>query len=138
LLTILVYKPRRKIMKVCFPVETNKGSESSVFGHFGSAPGFVLYDTDSSEFDFIDNKDVSHEHGACNPAAAVAGREVDAVVVGGIGQGALMKLNAGGIRVYRSKSGQVGRDISLLREDGLELLGADMKTCSHSGHSCSH
>ena len=32
-------------MKVCFPTETLQGLDSRVYGHFGSAPGFVIVDT---------------------------------------------------------------------------------------------
>ena len=31
-------------MKICVPVEVNNGFESRPFGHFGSAPMFVVYD----------------------------------------------------------------------------------------------
>ena len=33
-------------MKVCFPVEKNEGINSVVYGHFGSAPAFVMVDTE--------------------------------------------------------------------------------------------
>ena len=36
-------------MKVCVPVSENKGMESVPFGHFGSAPEFVICDLDSNE-----------------------------------------------------------------------------------------
>ena len=32
-------------MKICFPAETLQGMNSVVYGHFGSAPGFVIVDT---------------------------------------------------------------------------------------------
>jgi len=76
-------------MKVCFPVMENEGLESRVFGHFGSAPQFVVVDTVTSEMTAINNSDQIHEHGACNPVAGLGGHEVDAIVVGGIGAGAL-------------------------------------------------
>ncbi|ADD69096.1 Dinitrogenase iron-molybdenum cofactor biosynthesis protein [Denitrovibrio acetiphilus DSM 12809] len=125
-------------MKVCFPVEQNDGAASSVYGHFGSAPGFVVYDTETEELDFINNSDVAHEHGACNPVAALAGRSVDAIVVGGIGQGAIAKLMQDGIQVMRSASGIVEDDIKLYVKGELENLTMNMETCSHSSHSCSH
>jgi len=125
-------------MKVCFPVEENNGITSSVYGHFGSAPGFVMYDTESEEFDFIDNKDINHQHGACNPAAALSGRSVDAVVVGGIGQGALRMLMQNGIQVMRSGTGLIQDDLKLYNSGELENLTLNMQTCSHGTHSCSH
>ena len=85
-------------MKVCFPVEKDQGIESTVYGHFGSAPTFVVIDTDQANVGAISNANQIHEHGACNPIMALGGRQFDAIVVGGIGAGALMKLNAEGLR----------------------------------------
>ena len=39
---------------------------------------------------------------------------VDAIAVGGIGMGALMKLQGQGIRVYRAVRGTVGQNVSLI------------------------
>lgn len=125
-------------MKICFPVEKDKGIESGVYGHFGSAPGFVVYDTEAEKADFIDNSDINHVHGACNPAAALAGREVDMVVVGGIGQGALLRLMQSGIQVARSGEGSVAENLELFKNGKLEVLSPDMQTCSHGTHNCSH
>lgn len=33
-------------MKVCFAVQRDDGMDSSVYGHFGSAPAFVVVDTE--------------------------------------------------------------------------------------------
>lgn len=123
-------------MKICFPVETDNGLQSHVYGHFGSAPGFVVFDTESNDVEYINNKDASHEHGSCSPASALTGKEVDAVVVGGIGQGALMKLAMSGISVFRSKDRVILKDIESLAKSELEVLSLDMKTCSHGTHSC--
>ena len=32
-------------MKICIPTETNSGKEAMVYGHFGSAPFFTIFDT---------------------------------------------------------------------------------------------
>ena len=79
-------------MKICVPVEVNNGFESRPFGHFGSAPMFVVYDLESGDLSTINNCDLGHEHGMCQPIKALAGNVVDAVIVGGIGQGAIAKL----------------------------------------------
>lgn len=81
-------------MKICFPVSENQGLASQVFNHFGSAPEFVVVDSVTSAFQSISNSDKVHEHGACNPVAGLGGHQVDAIVVGGIGGGALHKLNS--------------------------------------------
>ena len=33
-------------MKICFPVEKDEGIESQVYNHFGSAPVFIMVDTE--------------------------------------------------------------------------------------------
>jgi len=80
-------------MKVCFPVVVNQGLASQIFNHFGSAPEFLIVDVTTGEFKSISNSDQIHQHGACNPVAGLGGHHVDAIVVGGIGGGALHKLN---------------------------------------------
>ena len=126
-------------MKVCFPVQENQGLKSQVFGHFGSAPGFVVVDIITNEITMINNSDQVHEHGACNPVAGLGGHKVDAIVVGGIGGGALHKLNSAGMRVFKSQNGTIGENIELLRANTLpEYMPGH--TCGGHGHShgCSH
>ena len=77
-------------MKICFPAEIIQGMNSTVYGHFGSAPGFVIVDTESMSLTEIQNGDQHHAHGMCQPLKALGGKEVDAVVVAAIGMGALM------------------------------------------------
>lgn len=124
-------------MKVCFPVLENQGMESLVFGHFGSAPGFVIVDLETGEITAIDNNDRVHQHGACNPVAGLSGHLVDAVVVGGIGGGALYKLNAAGLRVFQARKGTVADNVELLRCDAL-LEYAPGHTCGGHGHGHGH
>src|SRR5512147_2384288 len=108
-------------MKICFAVEKDEGINSAVYGHFGSAPAFVMVDTESEEVETVGNRNLNHAHGACNPVMAIGGRGVDAVVVGGIGPGALNRLNAEGIRVFASGAETVGKNVVLLKEGKLPL-----------------
>ena len=129
----------RYTMRVCFPVMENQGLESDVFGHFGSAPGFVMVDMLTSEVTAINNSDQIHKHGACNPVAGLGGHQVDAIVVGGIGGGALQKLNRAGMRVFQAQVGSIRVNLELLRANTLlEFLPGH--TCGGHGndHGCSH
>ena len=94
-------------MKVCFPVKSNEGMESTPYGHFGTAPMFVVCNLETNEVKTIGNGDLGHQHGMCQPMKALSGEVVDAVVVGGIGQGAIVKLNSLGIKVYKAAEGNV-------------------------------
>ena len=126
-------------MKVCFPVMEQQGLASQVYGHFGSAPGFVVVDMITSELTAINNSDQIHEHGACNPVAGLGGYRVDAIVVGGIGGGALHKLNAAGMRVFQAQDGTIAENVALFKSDELpEYLPGH--TCGGHGqsHGCAH
>lgn len=126
-------------MKVCFPIAENQGLDSQVFGHFGSAPGFIVVNMLTSEMTSINNSDRIHEHGACNPLAGLGGQQVDAIVVGGIGGGALHKLNAAGMRVFQAQEGSIAANIAFFRANELpEYMPGH--TCGGHGHShgCSH
>lgn len=122
-------------MKVCFPVKSNEGMSSMPYNHFGSAPEFVICDLESNEVKAIGNGDLGHEHGKCQPIKALSGEIVDAVVVGGIGKGAIIKLNSMGIKVYQAIEGTIEDNIKSLKNGELKEFDSN-HTCNHDG--CSH
>jgi predicted Fe-Mo cluster-binding NifX family protein len=124
-------------MKVGFAVETNEGIESKVYGHFGSAPVFLIVEKETNLVSAVNNGDIHHVHGACNPIKALDGNGVDAMVVGGIGAGALRKLNAMGIKVFGAAAPSVKENLSLLNENKLRELTADHACGAHQG-GCGH
>ncbi len=79
-------------MKVGFAVQGNDGVESRVYDHFGSAPAFIIVDTEGKDVLTVNNQDLHHVHGACNPIMALDGKSVEAMVVGGIGAGAIDQI----------------------------------------------
>ena len=125
-------------MKICFPTMNLEGLESRIYEHFGSAPGFVIVDTETNVVEEISNNDLHHAHGMCQPLKALGGREVDAVAVGGIGMGALMKLQAQGVRVYRVTEGTVGENISFILKQKLPEFDARFTCGGHAGGGCAH
>jgi predicted Fe-Mo cluster-binding NifX family protein len=124
-------------MKVGFAVRDNEGVESKVYDHFGSAPAFIIVDSEGKEVLAVDNKDLHHAHGACNPIMALDGKSVDAMVVGGIGAGALSKLNAMGIKVYGAGASTVKENLALLGENKLQELSIYNSCRGHQGE-CGH
>jgi predicted Fe-Mo cluster-binding NifX family protein len=126
-------------MKVAFPTQENGGVESLVFSHFGSAPHFIIVDSDSNTFECVLNPDREHQHGQCQPLTALGGRAVDALVVGGIGADALHKLIAAGIKTYRAVEGTVAENLELIESGLLPLFTSD-QTCAGNDASgkCIH
>ena len=125
------------VMKVCFPVQMDEGVESQVYNHFGSAPAFIVFDTEEKGMRTVDNRDLHHAHGACNPIMAIGGEKIDALVVGGIGGGALMKLNALGVKVYEAGARSVKENLELLKGNKLQEIPPDHSCRAHQGE-CGH
>ncbi len=126
-------------MKICFPVEVDQGMESTLYGHFGSAPCFIAVDTDTMVAQTISNRDQNHEHGQCNPVKSLEGHDVEAIVVSGIGANAVKVLNSAGIRVYKAMTETVKGNAELIAKSALPEMTID-QTCSGHGHGggCAH
>lgn len=128
---------RRKIMKVGFAVQHDEGLDSMVYDHFGSAPFFIVVDVEAADVSTVGNKNLNHTHGACNPLMALDGRSLDAMVVGGIGGGALTKLNALGIKVFGAGAPTVKENLALLKDKKLAELSMENSCRAHQG-GCGH
>ena len=124
-------------MKVGFAVQGNNGVESRVYDHFGSAPAFIIVDTERKDVLTVNNQDLHHVHGACNPIMALDGKSVEAMVVGGIGAGAITKLNAMGVKVYAAGAPTVKENLELLTQNKLEELSINSACRAHQGE-CGH
>jgi predicted Fe-Mo cluster-binding NifX family protein len=126
-------------MKIAIPVAECSGLDSLVYGHFGSAPLFVLVDSETMTVEPLGNQDQVHAHGQCQPMKAMANTIPDAVVVGGIGAGALHGLRAAGIKVYRADGNTVAEAVAMLQNGMLHEIGENEACGVHSGgHSCHH
>ena len=120
-------------MKVCIPAATDAGLDSSPYAHFGSAPYFVVHDMEADTTEVLGNENQHHAGGGCQPLAALDGRSVDAMVVGGIGAGAIVKLNASGVRVFKAVSGTIGNNLEALSKGTLSELTVDTGCQQHGG-----
>jgi predicted Fe-Mo cluster-binding NifX family protein len=132
-------KERGEDMKICFPVLKADGIESEVHGHFGSAPQFVVVDTVTNSVTTIINKDKHHVHGTCTPLKALDNHRVDALVVSGIGAGALSRLNQSGVAVFQAQALTIKENLALLKAHTLPEFIVQ-QCCSGHGHGsgCGH
>lgn len=120
-------------MNICIPVLDDRGLESPVSSHFGSAPMYLLADSETRQTRALSNARTVHEHGACRPLDALAGETIDALVVGGIGAGALAKLRGAGIRVFRATAPTASACLdAFLRNEVEEIDPAG--ACAGHGH----
>lgn len=121
-------------MKIAIPVEKDMGLDSIVYGHFGSAPYYLIYDTETSSMTIIDNTTKDHTHGQCTPASELAELGVNAIACNGMGMRAINKLNAEGIKVLFAQSAQTSKQIiDAVNIGALNSISED-EACQH--HDC--
>ena len=124
-------------MNLCIPVTADRGLESPVSGHFGSAPLYLLVDSETRATRTLSNARAVHEHGACRPLDALAGERIDAFLVGGIGAGAIMKLQSAGIRVFRATAPTASACLDAFLRNELEEMDP-AGACAGHGHDHGH
>jgi predicted Fe-Mo cluster-binding NifX family protein len=110
------------LVKICIPVESGQGLAASMNDHFGSAPYFLIYDTETETFEVISNLDGHHVHGGCHPLITLKKWDIDAVISKGMGARAVQKLNQAGIRAYRAVVETVEEAIQRHTEGVLEEM----------------
>jgi predicted Fe-Mo cluster-binding NifX family protein len=125
-------------VRIAFPVQEDAGIDSVVFNHFGSAPWFVVVDPETLAVTSLKNGDQHHAHGACNPLRALGDQQIDAVVVGGIGAGALAGLNRLGITVHRSQAVTIRENLVLFASPGLPPIALQGSCGGHAADGGCH
>jgi predicted Fe-Mo cluster-binding NifX family protein len=121
-------------MNICIPVNEDQGFRSPVCAHFGSAPYFMIVDTESGACRAIPNSNQHHGHGMCMPLAALRGERIDGMAVGGIGAGALNKLMAAGIKVFLSERSTVEETVDAYKAGALRSVTPETACGHHHGH----
>jgi predicted Fe-Mo cluster-binding NifX family protein len=106
-------------MRICIPITSDEGIESAVCEHFGSAPMFMVVDTQTGACRALTNHNAHHGHGMCHPLEALATEAIDGVVVGGIGQNALTRLRQAGIEVFQSDQQTVAQTVGAFNAGSL-------------------
>ena len=122
-------------MLVCLPTKGSAGLKDEVFEHFGSAPYFTLYDTETNEISVLKNRNEHHSHGTCHPMNQLGHYRVDCIICGGMGRRAIEALSAEGIKVYQSDSASVEDSISRVKSSSLAPIDP-LKACR--GHGQHH
>ncbi len=119
--------------KVCFAVVKNDGLSSKVYNHFGSAPQFIVVDTETRDVQPLINQDLHHQQGQCNPMKALGQNRVDAVVVGGIGGGAIRGLYQQGVKVFKAQAKTIEDNLNLFMQGKLKEMSMS-EVCDSHGH----
>lgn len=120
-------------MRICIPTQDDGGEAAVIHDHFGSAPYFTFVDTDGDTVTVLANTNAHRAHGTCHPLSQLAGQDLDAIVVRGIGRRALESLHASGLKAYHPMGGTVGETLPALLAGELREIDA-MHACAGHGH----
>jgi predicted Fe-Mo cluster-binding NifX family protein len=123
-------------MRLCIPTVRDRGRETPLADHFGSAPYFTLVDSETEVMEVLPNTHAAHAPGSCDAVRAIAAHHVDAVVCLGLGRRALASLESAGIAVFVSSAGTVGGAVDAFRDGRLPRLQTEAACGGGHGHHC--
>ncbi len=110
--------------------------DGQVFQHFGSSRSFKIYDvTDGKVVGAVVVNTIGSGHNAV--AGMLSNLEVDAVICGGIGDGAKRGLDEAGIKLYGSVTGEADEAVALLLA-GTLVFDPNATHSHHGEHQDEH
>jgi FKBP-type peptidyl-prolyl cis-trans isomerase 2 len=112
--------------------------DGQVFQHFGHTEQFKVYEVEDGK---VVSSEVIGSNGAGHGALAtlLAGEEIDALICGGLGGGAMAALTENGIEVVAGASGDTDAVVEAYLKGELESTGVNCDHHDHEhgeGHSC--
>jgi len=95
---------------------TGKTLDSEVDPRFGRAACFIIVDTETMDFNVIENESVAAAGGAgISSAKVVIDAGAEAVLTGNCGPNAEQTLTAAGVKLYTGATGTVAEAIELFK-----------------------
>jgi len=109
-------------MKIAMPVD-EKVVNPKINNTFGRTPYFAIYETETKEFNFIDNSGNASQGGAGIKAAQeIVNANVDAVIVPQCGENAAKVLRSANINIYKMINDNIIENVEALKNGKLEIL----------------
>jgi len=94
-------------MKICVTAQ-GKTLDDQIDPRFGRCQFFIVVDTDTLDFEAIENQSAQYSGGAgIQSGQFVTSKGVKAVLTGNVGPNAFQTLQAGGIKIYTGLTGKV-------------------------------
>ncbi|MFA5537174.1 MAG: NifB/NifX family molybdenum-iron cluster-binding protein [Bacillota bacterium] len=125
-----------KKLRVAVPAIGAGDLDSTLSGHFGHCDVFSIVDIDDGEIVGVESeKNVEHSQGGCLvPVRLLEDKDVNAIIVGGMGMRPLVGFREAGIRVYLNMNhGTVGQVIQNFVDGKLQEM-SDNAVCGGGNH----
>lgn len=111
---------------------SGEGMAADIDARFGRAVGFMLFDTETNAWEYLENtQNLNAAQGAGIQAAQnVVDAGVNAVITGHCGPKAFRVLTASGVKIYLGQKGTVAEAFELYKKGELE----EAKNADVEGH----
>jgi len=108
---------------------TGKTLDSQVDPRFGRAACFIIIDTETMDFNVVENESVAAAGGAgISSAKVVIDAGAEAVLTGNCGPNAKHTLTTGGVKLYTGATGTVAEAVELFKSGKLaEAAGPNVE-----------
>lgn len=94
---------------------------ATVDPRFGRCQQFLIVDTDTTQYDVLDNPNIAASGGAgIQTAQLLASKDVQAVITGNCGPNAFMTLEAAGIQVFIGATGSIQDSVEQYKQGKLQ------------------
>lgn len=109
--------------------------QDEVFAHFGRTPEFAIFEVEDGKI-VREERVTSPAEGHGALAGFLKAQQVNTLICGGIGGGAINALRTAGIEVYSGAAGKVREQVESLLNGQLHQQGE--ANCGHDGHAHGH
>ena len=116
-------------MRIAIPTHSG-GLDDLICEHFGRAPTFTIYDTETGEVEVIENR-TEHFGGFGRPPELLRSLGVDVVICCGMGVKAIALFKSYGIGVYVAPNGMRVRDAIERFLNGMLVEADESFGCRH-------
>ncbi len=102
---------------------TGNTVESHLDMRFGRAPGYIIVETETMEYEALENAAATFAGGAGIAAAQkIAEMDIKAIITGNVGPNAMNVLKAAKIEIFRGNASTIKENIELFKKGALEKI----------------
>lgn len=106
---------------------TGKTMDSQMDQRFGRAASFIIVETNTLDYEAIDNTAAASSGGAgISAAQTVADKEAKAVITGNVGPNAMNVLKAANIEIYQGSAASVKENVALFIKGTLQKISTNV------------